>query len=569
MDDEAGWRHLLFALTGLTFVVYLYIAFFYPGTLTYSPFTIQDDQRLFLAWMARIGDPSAMPGDLIADYWQSVSPLAYRALFEGMAALGVTPLVFARLLPLPLMALCAWMAWRIAMRLTGSPVAAFVMAAMTMGFLFHEDSVFSATPRAFSSPLFLVFLDALLRRRGLLMVVTLFLLSSMYPTTALVGFGMLGLSYVRLIPRPKIILTGRSIALMASAAAVVVLAAVPLKSNSDVWDPVVTLDEAMTMPIMSEPNGRTKIVDAEGNIGWVCSYRMGFLPEIVPCDEGIPAAGLADFLLLSPLLIFAAIAAFRGARGLQTGGNEIYLWALIAAIVGYTIALVFAFKLHHPSRYSQRVLGLMEFMAIGQMLGLWLQGALRSGSLGTGARRGAYALGTILFVSFLTPTPGLRQPEDQKAFDYIASLPKDTRIAGLSRELNSLSAVAGRPILATAEHAIPYHMGYYRPFEQRLKDTLEATSSPDAGMLTAFIRKYDVDVIMMERPFFKQNELPERYGDIVPEAFRKAEQELRTGPSALERLASRCMLYEGQTIYLISAECLTRTAVMPQPSIGP
>ena len=133
LDDERGWRTLLFAATGVTALVYLYLAFFVPGTLTYAPLTIQDDARQFLTWMARLSDTSAMRGDLLADYWQSVGPWAYRMLFTAANMLGLEPLVFARLLPVPLLFLSVWMAWRIALLLTQRPLAAFAAAALLAG----------------------------------------------------------------------------------------------------------------------------------------------------------------------------------------------------------------------------------------------------------------------------------------------------------------------------------------------------------------------------------------------------------------------------------------------------
>ena len=129
LDDARGWRTLLYAATGVTALIYLYLAFFVPGTLTYAPLTIQDDARQFLTWMARLNDPDAMRGDLLADYWQSVGPWAYRMLFTVANMLGLEPLVFARLLPVPLLFLSVWMAWRIALALTQRPLAAFAAAA--------------------------------------------------------------------------------------------------------------------------------------------------------------------------------------------------------------------------------------------------------------------------------------------------------------------------------------------------------------------------------------------------------------------------------------------------------
>jgi hypothetical protein len=160
-DSERGWRTLLYVLTALAALVYLNNALFEPGTLIFAPYTIQDDARQFLTWMSRLDDAGALQGDLLADYWQSVCPPFYQFIYTAMNAIGLEPTLFARLLPVALLFFCAWMAWRIALFMTKRPVVAFAAAAFVTSFVLHEDSIYSATPRAFSTPLFLLFLDGL------------------------------------------------------------------------------------------------------------------------------------------------------------------------------------------------------------------------------------------------------------------------------------------------------------------------------------------------------------------------------------------------------------------------
>ena len=124
-DSERGWRLLLYVLAAATALIYLYNAFFEPGTLAYAPFTIQDDARQFLSWMSRLGEANAMQGDLIASYWQSVCPLLYRSIFGAAHAVGLEPNVFARLLPVALLFLSAWMAWRGGVQISKKTVNAF------------------------------------------------------------------------------------------------------------------------------------------------------------------------------------------------------------------------------------------------------------------------------------------------------------------------------------------------------------------------------------------------------------------------------------------------------------
>ncbi len=168
----------LIALTSVTAGLFLLRAFA-------SHFAIQDDARQFLAWMARLRDPGAMPGDLTADYFHSVSPPLFRLIYALPAAIGVEPVMTSRLLVPLLLIASAFAAWRVATAITPRPAVAFLTAACAMLAIVHDDGIFSATPRAFFAPLFLTFLDGMLRERRGQMVIALTLLAAIYPAPAL------------------------------------------------------------------------------------------------------------------------------------------------------------------------------------------------------------------------------------------------------------------------------------------------------------------------------------------------------------------------------------------------
>jgi len=555
IESERGWRNLLFAGAAVTALIYLYNAFFLPGTLSYSPFTIQDDARQFLTWMSRLDNELAMRGDLLADYWQSVCPWLYRAIFGLANALGLEPNVFARLLPVALLFLCAWMGWRVAWLLTKRPLAAFVAAALLTGFVLHEDSIYSATPRAFSTPLFLIFLDGLLRNRGWQMIPTLFLLGLLYPTTALVGLTMMGLS--RISWRPFRIDFGLRTWVLCGLGAIAVGAAViPLAGATSAWEPTLSLTDALGMENMNSGLARSAVVGLSGEVDLICQARMGLLPEIVPCWLNT-TAWLPNLLLLVPMLLLAFRAA-RDSRFRTEGepGDLVHVWALLAAIAWWAIAVQLAFTLHLPSRYTQRTLSVLEFIAIGQMIGLWLDRRIVEGRKGAVTRVAGGALALVLLASFATPTPGLSRP-DIAAMERIAALPEDAVIGGVSDQLDYIPALTGRRTLATIEHSIPYHSGYFTPLRERLEGVLAAVSSPNPAALTDYVRRYGVTVIAVDRALIAYGELPPRWEKVVATPLRAAQQQLQLAPSVLQQRAANCLLYDGDLI-LLDAACLTR-----------
>jgi hypothetical protein len=556
IENERGWRYLLYALTLVMALIYLSHALFEPGTFGFAPQMIQDDARQFLTWMSRLDDAAAMPGDLLADYWQSVSPPLYRSLFAAANALGIEPTLFARLLPVPLLFFCAWMAWRVSIRTVKRPVAAFVAAAFVVGFLGHDDSIYSATPRAFSAPLFLLFLDGLLRDRGWVMIPALFLLGLLYPATAVVALSMWGLSRIGWRPF-RIDLSARTWLLGGLGAGALLLAILPLAESTERWDPTLSLSEALALPNLGTPEGRSSIVGIGGSIDYLCSARMGVVPEVVPCWLS-RASIIPNLLLMVPMLLVAAWAIRR--TRYQPGdppGELIYGWALVAAVAWWALAVAVAFHLHLPSRYTQRTLSVLEFLAIGQMLGLLLDRGLRAGPRSAGTVAVAGVVGVILTASTLTPTPGLHQPNDPAAIDRIAALPAGTIVGGVSDQLDFVPALTGKPTLAAIEHSIPYHSGYFTPVRERLEGALAAVSSPDARVLGRYVRDYRVQVIALDRPLLDQGRLPERWKTVVPGPVRDAEEWLRRGPSALQQKAASCLLHDGALV-LLDARCLTQ-----------
>jgi hypothetical protein len=545
-DDARAWRWWLLALTGASAAIYSALAWFLPGTLTPDAFAIQDDARQFLSWTPRLLDAGALCGDLIADYWQSVSPPPFRALYAAPAALGVSPLVTARVLPALLLLVTALAAWPVAWRLTGGrAAAAFVCAGAVMFTAIHDDSIFSATPRALAVPLLLVFLNGLLAGRAAVMLAGLIALAAVYPAPALVALTMLGLSRIRTWWPPRPDLSRRSLLLVLAATLGVAAAVLPLKGETTRWGPTVTLAQARQMPSMAGPSGRSRIVTMDGRIGWLCSNRMGFVPAVVPCEQALVTPGaLANLLLLVPMLVM-------GWRGVRAGDvRQVYAWAFAAAALWYAIAALVAFRLHLPSRYSGRVLAVTELLAIGQWLGLRADAALREGR----GRRGVALLGVVLAASFLTPQPHVHHPRDTTALTAIARLPRDVRIAGVSDTLTYVPALTGRVVLATTEHAIPYTLGYFRPLAAGLRASVAAATTPDPAELAALLARHRIDVLAVDRAVLAGGALPRNYARVLGPLAPPA------APSAASRLADACALPGSPDLALIGARCLRAAA---------
>lgn len=555
------WLRLLMALTALTAVVFLFRAF---GAS--HGYIIQDDARQFQAWMARIANPAAMPGNLIADYWQSVSPWLYRTIFRVLSYVGVDPLVAARLIPVPLLFATAWLAWRVASRLSPQPFIAFCMATAVMISAVHQDAVFTGSPRGFMAPLFLLLLDGLLGDRKLRALVGLFLLAALYPAPALVGLTVLGLSRIRWSPRLHVDFSAKSVLFVLAAVLLVAAAILPFRAATSRWEPILTLSEARTLPNLMTPRARNAIAGDEGQIGWVCSSRTGFLPQVFKCRTNLGWATPVNFLLLvvPPLLLFgrALRRARRGEEDDDRPGALIFGYVFAAAVIWYLIAAFVAFKLHLPSRYSQRVLDIAGALALGQLAGhQMLQWAHRTSLDGKSGRVRA-ALGTglaVVGVMFAAATTHLRRPADPDAMTRLKATPLDTRIAGVSLDLDFVPALAGRSVLAATEHAIPYHFGYFVHLRAGLRESVEAATTSDPIRLARFLASRRIDIFMIDRSILAGGLVPPRYASLLADPNSIT---LRHPRSALARLAPRCTIYAGPAIALIDGRCLLKAATM-------
>ncbi|NJL84335.1 MAG: hypothetical protein HC890_17960 [Chloroflexaceae bacterium] len=144
-SPRTGWLALTFVFTGIYGFIGVREAFV-------SEYFIHDDVRSHVFWMRRFLDPELFPGDIIADYLQSVAPYGYSALYRGMASLGIDPVGFNKILPIFLAFMTTWFCFRLCLRLFPVPAAAFVATVFLNQTLWVTHDLSSGTPRAFIYP---------------------------------------------------------------------------------------------------------------------------------------------------------------------------------------------------------------------------------------------------------------------------------------------------------------------------------------------------------------------------------------------------------------------------------
>lgn len=523
-----------------------------------GPWTMADDARQFLTWGARIGNPSAMPHDLLADYWQQAAPPLYRALLYGANTLGIGPVQIASLLALPLIVASAILTWRLAGCFTLDRSRKLFAVLCVMAAILHNDSIFSGTPRAFASPLILMMMLGMATRRHGLTLAGLLLSSLIYPAPAITCLGIFALHLMDW--RWPWTLRWRSVAMLAVAGVIVVASGLLFKAGLADWGPTLKLDEARHIPSLATFDGRSSIVGRNGDVAWLCSARIGFLPAIVNC-QGNGDPRLILNALLSMLPIIALWLAGRRRRN-DASPNAATAWpllpySLLSSLICYILAALVAFTFHLPARYSQPVLLVMGSLAFGLLVGgWWSRGMDRLARSRPMARMAIITIAALVSIAaFATPKMRLVRPANPDLLALIASTPRGTRIAGIDDDLAIMPARTGRTVLATPEHDIPYHRRYHRDHQALLRSSM-AMAELQLPALASEVRRQNIDLLIFDRHFLESGILPASYSAALPPPHRITPSLDRITPL---REAS-CRVIETRQWVAIFTTCLKRPA---------
>jgi hypothetical protein len=516
-----------------------------------SPYVVQDDARQHVFWMARFMDPGLFPNDPIADYFQSVAPFGYQALYKVTAQTGVDPSLFNKLLPMPLGLIATYFCYRLSLTLFPVRSAAFLATLLLNLSVWAKDDLISGTPRAFVYPLLLAFLHFLLKRSLLPLLLILLLQGLFYPQIVLISTGILFMrifSWRNGLPVRTSSREDLRFSLVGVIAAILVI--LPFVMATSHYGPVISKAMAMTMPEFN-PGGRSSFFTPDPLKFWFSGLRSGIFPR-----EWFNWPGLFFLIILALAALLPWIIRSSERYHLsKTVNPEIRVLPQLATVsVGlFAAAHLFLFRLHLPSRYTNYSARLL--MAIGGAIAatILFEGLLRTArNDGANLYRKASAIGiTLLFslVLLLYPLIDRRFPntkyvkgEYPRLYEFFQAQPRDTVIASLSTEANNIPTFARRSIFVGSEYAIPYHLGYYLPFQRRVMDLIEAHYSSDPEVLKNFILRNRIGYFLLDDSSFDpaqmgKNRLLYQYSEIT----RRIRSQLERGPKpSLQTAVSKC-----------------------------
>ncbi len=536
-----------------------------------NPFIVQDDARQHVFWMQRFLDPDLFPNDLIADYFQSVAPWGYRLLYQIGAWLQIEPFTFNKLLPLPITLVITLYCFKLTLALLPVPFAAFTSTVLLNQTLWMNSDVASATPRAFIYPLLVAFLYYVVQGKLFPCLLTLILQGLFYPQTLLLSLGVFTLRMVRwrkeqswLQPWKKLAWSDRQqrrFSLIAFGTAFGILLIYAMQSSA--YGPTISKAEALQLPEFFS-GGRSSFFSDDFFKYWLRG-RSGILHRklFTPATQ---ALGL--------LLPFFFLGKSRPTLLKHTQKLGILTQLALTSIGMFFIAHLLLFKLHLPSRYVQHSLRIVLAVGAAILITSWIHSLTTWATFGINRagrirRRlvSSSLIGLLLVSVTLYPmtlkrfiSPGYVNVGYQNFYGFLAEQPKDILIASLSRRADNVGSLAARSVLASREHSIPYHVGYYRPLRDRLQRLIAAQYAPDLAAITALIQAEGVTHWLLDTKSFDAAALADddwllQYQpqmDTAIATLNAGQQPALANPA----LQQTCSIYSDEGLILLAADCL-------------
>lgn len=335
---------------------------------------VQDDARQHVFWMQRFVDPELFPNDLLADYFQSVAPWGYTALYKSIISLGLDPLLVHKLLPPVIALITTGYYYGFSLAIFPVPFVAFLSCFLFNQNLWLRDDIVSATPTAFVYPFFVAFLYYLLRGSLLPCLVTIILLGLFYPQAVFISLGILFLRLFRL-SRGLRLSYRRHIVFFLAGLAVGIVVMLPYALKSSEYGPVVTLEEARQLPEFYA--GWSQYFRGSWVNYWLCGIRSGFFPfewcQLGKVSWEQPFPMLPPALIAALLLLPLRLVPNRFPLVKKITQHWIVLLQIILVSIGmFAAAHLLLFRIHLPSRYIEHswrvIIPVMGAIALGAML---------------------------------------------------------------------------------------------------------------------------------------------------------------------------------------------------------
>ena len=521
-----------------------------------SQYTIQDDARQHIFWMQQFSNGELFQGDLITDYFQSVSPLGFKALYRLVSILGIDVFWFNKISPLLIGVATTIYCFAVSYAIFPIAIAGFFTSLLLNQNLWLLDDLSSGTPRAFIYLLLLAFIYYLLKNQTLGCIIILIFQGLFYPPAVLISGFILGL---------RIVFTSSNRKLEFWGLVTTSLILVGYAAQTSKFAPVITAQIAKSLPEFTSW-GRSAFFDDSWLQFWLISRRSGFFPiewqYSLMCIYGLTLWWLLSYPQRFPLV-----------KKTRPEISIIYQLFFASSCL-YFLAHLLLFRLHLPGRYTHHsiriCLALLDGITltiISNSLTNFLQKFISSQSLTNKLFR-PILLG-LLLTALLYPTYaaqsyperlGYVTGEATELYEFLRTQPSATLITTLSKEADLIPSLTGQSVLIAAEYSIPYHQGYYQQLRQKIVDTIAAQYSSDPQVIKQFIKRYQPDLFLLDHDTFDSNYLQDNLWlqQFNPVTEKATDQLKNKSAIFLVQNSDRCITWQDTQHSLIDAKCLLK-----------
>ena len=540
-----------------------------------SDYVIQDDARVYLLWMQRFIDPQLFPQDLMADYFQSVTPWGLGALYRGVATIGISPLVLSKLLPLPLSLLVGWYGYRLTVQLFPVPIAGFFSSVILLQSCWQRDDIASASPRSFWELLLTAFLYYLTRKNWIPLAITVLIMGLFCPLAAILITLFISLRYLWFVgsaiqSNPEIFSNRSSLRSWVTTnllpkplraelgiLGIAIVTLLPYGLSQSEFAPTVTAAQACLMPEFL-PGGRLPFFFPSFFGFWLDGTDSGiqitFNPPLIAIGLLLP--GLLKFCPEIPLL-----------KDLRSQWNLLPQLAL-SGVVGFFLAHLMFVKLHFPSRYTTHSWRVVMAVSAGIVLAIgltsllnWARQARSSVRVLVSSLVGLFLAAALLYPHLVWkefPNTGYVTGGNPELYRFLQASPTSSLTAYLGLDGSNLPMFGQRSTLTAQEYAVPFHLGYYRQIRRRMLDLLEAQYSPDLALAKRLIERYHVNYWLIDSAAFKPEYLRSyRWFRLFEPETGRAIAALKAGQlGAIAKIMPQCRLTIAGGVTILDGSCI-------------
>jgi len=482
-----------------------------------DPWVVSDDARQHTYWMRQFLDPALFTNDLIVDYARNYQPWGWVALYRA-AAWFVDPVVFGKILPIPLFGLAAMAVYAVARRLS-TRFGGLFAAALFIATPAYLDRFAGGHPRAFGFPLLAAFLLMLIAERPVLAGVTLVLQTLFYPVMfplcAGTWFLMLCIDAKgrRRWPSPRRLVVPALAVLVGIG---VLIAKFELSVDARIG-PIATRAELEPLAEVHE-HGRYEILPTESLVRLLArDVALSVVRLRLPWRDRL--GGL--HLLIEPALICAAAGALGwGAFRRQRDFPRVLAACFAASLACFGVAELVLLRLFLPKRYLEYSVKLMALLLLAVALGRAVE-QIPSARLRRAVQ--AACLAVVLLHAGAIDEAGLSDlSEGRVVHEALARLPADTLVAAHPTFADNIPLFARRSVFVDYEHSHPWYPVYWETLRTRTWDFFELYYAQDRATVGRVCERTGIDVIVVDRRHFSSSARPyiEPFGSVLRDRLR-------------------------------------------------